>query len=104
MPLSPNSVVDGQLPHGFCELVQHNNSEEFPPREQSSAEAASVHSSSYPPSRLSTPGQQAGMSPHLEQSAVHQYHPQGTYNPQFFQTPYGHDGSAYPSLPEESVS
>lgn len=101
MPLSPNSV-DGQLPHGFCELVQHN-SEEIP-REQNSAEAASVHSSSYPPSRLSTPGQQAGMSPHLDQSAVHQYAPQGSYNPQFFQPPYGHDGSAYPSLPEESVS
>lgn len=103
MPLSPNSVVDGQLPHGFCELVQHNNSEEFP-REQNSAEAASVHSSSYPPSRLSTPGQQAGMSPHLDQSAVQHYAPHGAYNPHFFQPAYGHDGSAYPSLPEESVS
>ncbi|KAK2611351.1 hypothetical protein N8I77_004697 [Diaporthe amygdali] len=73
------------------------------PREQNSAEATSLHSSSYPPSRLSSPAPQAGMSPHLGQHAVQQYAPPGTYNPQFFQPAYGHDGSAYPSLPEEPV-
>ncbi|KAI3393816.1 hypothetical protein diail_3592 [Diaporthe ilicicola] len=103
MPLSPNSVLDGQLPQGFCELMEHNNSATVP-REQNSTEAASIPSSSYPPSRLSSPGPQVGMSPHLDQHAVQQqYAPPVGYNPQFYQPTYGHDGSAYPSLPEESV-
>lgn len=104
MPLSPNSVLDGQLPQGFCDLVQHNNSATFS-REPNSTEAPSVPSSSYPASRLSSPGPQAGMSPHHDQHAMHhQYAPPVGYNPQFFQPTYGHDGSAYPTLPEEPVS